>query len=110
MSRHRLCILLSVILEGSVAAVSSAVAHVHHGNDGPSVSWYPMDCCHEGDCHPVSRIESRPDGLLMTTDDGTTLLVSALKARRPSPDSRWHVCFGAQEVHEVLCIFEPPNS
>jgi hypothetical protein len=46
----------------------------------------------------------------MTTDDGTTLWVSAQKARWPSRDGRWHICFDEHEVHEVLCVFEPPNS
>jgi hypothetical protein len=102
--------LAMLILAGSIAMFSSAGAHEHHGSDGISVDWYPRDCCHDGDCHPVSRIQSRPDGLLITTEDGTTLLVSSQKIRRPSHDSRWHVCFGAHEVHDVLCIFEPASS
>jgi hypothetical protein len=101
---------LLVFVAGGTAALSSAVAHVHHDADGSSVSWYPSDCCHDGDCHPVSRIQNLPAGLLMTTEDGTTLLVSSLKARRPSHDSRWHICFGSHEVHDVLCIFEPASS
>jgi hypothetical protein len=101
---------LLILAAGCVATLSSALAHVHHDTDGSSVTWYPSDCCHEGDCHPVSRIQNLPAGLLMTTEDGTTLLVSSRKARRPSLDSRWHVCFGSHEVHDVLCIFEPASS
>jgi len=93
-----------------VAAISSAFAHVHHSSDGSTVSWYPRECCSDGDCHPVSRIRAWSDGLLMTTEDGTTLFVSASNSRRPSRDSRWHVCFGAHENPAVLCVFEPPNS
>ncbi len=94
----------------AVAALSPALAHVHHSTDGSSVTWYPRDCCNGGDCHPVSRIRAWSDGLLMTTEDGTTLFVSPSKARRPSLDGRWHVCFGASENPALLCIFEPPNS
>jgi hypothetical protein len=105
--RHLSALLL---VAGAVASLPSAVAHVHHGSDGSAVSWYPSECCHDGDCHPVARMQIRPDGLLMTTDDGTTILVNPLKVRRPSLDGRWHVCFGAAEVHDVNCIFEPLNS
>ena len=98
------------VMTACIAAVSPTYAHVHHSPDGTSVSWYPMDCCHDGDCHPVSRIRVRSDGLLMTTEDGATLFVNPSKARRPSRDGRWHVCYGAAENPAVLCVFEPPNS
>jgi hypothetical protein len=101
---------LLVLMTASVAAVSPAFAHVHHSPDGSTVSWYPRDCCSDGDCHPVSRISAWSDGLLMTTEDGTTLFVDPSKLRRQSHDGRWHVCFGAQENPVVLCVFEPPSS
>jgi hypothetical protein len=94
----------------SVAAISFASAHVHHGADGSSVSWYPRDCCHDGDCHPVSHLQTLPNGFLMTTEDGTTLFVTSQKLRRQSHDSRWHICFGSHEYVDVLCVFEPPGS
>jgi hypothetical protein len=99
-----------LLVAACIAAVSPVGAHVHHGPDGRSVSWYPADCCHDGDCHPVSRIRAWSDGLLMTTEDGTTLFVNPAKARRPSRDGRWHVCYGAGENPSIHCVFEPPES
>lgn len=94
----------------AVAAGHPATAHVHVGPEGTTTSWYPHDCCHDGDCHPVSELKAFGDGLVMTTDDGTTLFVPLRSARRPSLDSRWHVCFDPGEKPAILCIFEPPNA
>jgi hypothetical protein len=103
-------ILLGPTLTAYIAAFSPASAHVHHSPDGTSVNWYPTECCHDGDCHPASRVQALADGFLMTTEDGTTLFVNSQKLRRQSLDNRWHVCFGPGEFPAVLCIFEPPNS
>jgi len=102
--------LLMPLMLAGIAPSSPAGAHVHHSANGSPVNWYPRDCCHDGDCHPVLRVESASDGLLMTTEDGVTLFVNPAKSRRPSLDSRWHVCFGAGEDPSVFCVFEPPNS
>jgi hypothetical protein len=110
MRKLGLLALISWTFAGAIATSMSATAHIHRGSDGSVENWYPSECCHNGDCHPVSRIQDRPDGFLMTTDDGTTLWVGFQRARRPSHDSRWHVCFGSHEVHEVVCVFEPPGS
>ncbi len=108
--RSVLSVVLVSIMTACVTASSPASAHVHHSAEGSTISWYPIDCCHDGDCHPVARVRVLSSGLLMTTEDGTTLFVNSGKARRPSLDSRWHVCFGANENPDVRCIFEPPNS
>jgi hypothetical protein len=110
LSRSAFATLPGLAMTACIAAVSPACAHVHHSPDGASVNWYPMDCCHGGDCHPVSRIRTWADGLLITTEDGTTLFVNSSKVRRPSNDGRWHVCYGGAENPAILCIFEPPNS
>jgi hypothetical protein len=102
--------LLGPILTAYTAVFSPASAHVHHSPDGTSVNWYPIECCHDGDCHPASRVQALSDGFLMTTEDGTTLFVNSQKLRRQSLDNRWHVCFGSGEYPAVLCIFEPPSS
>lgn len=94
----------------AAAAGLPATAHVHLGPDGTTTSWYPRDCCHDGDCHPVSELKALGDGLVMTTEDGTRLFVPSQSARRPSLDSRWHVCFDPGEKPAILCIFEPPNA
>jgi hypothetical protein len=95
-----------------LATYSPVSAHVHHSADGGSVRWYPRECCHDGDCHPVSRIQPAAEGLLMTTEDGFTFLVNPRNLRRPSLDSHWHVCVTFDELNNpaVLCIFEPPSS
>jgi hypothetical protein len=103
-------IVLVAMSAAGIAAVTSARAHIHHSPDGTSVNWYPGDCCHEHDCHPVSRIHTLSDGFLMTTEEGTTLFVDAMRWRRPSQDSRWHICFGAGREPVVHCVFAPPNA
>ncbi|HWL20763.1 MAG TPA: hypothetical protein VNS33_13910 [Bradyrhizobium sp.] len=108
--RAALAALLMPLMVAGIAPLSPAGAHVHHSADGSAISWYPRDCCHDGDCHPVLRVQSASGGLLMTTEDGVTLFVNAATSRRPSRDSRWHVCFGAGEDPSVFCVFEPPNS
>jgi len=108
--RSIFAIVLLPVLAACIAAVSAARAHVHHSPDGSSVSWYPGDCCHDRDCHPVSRIRTLSDGFLMTTEEGTTLFVNATRWRRPSQDSRWHVCFGAGQEPVVHCVFAPPDA
>jgi hypothetical protein len=108
--RSIFAIVLAAIAAGCLAVVSAARAHVHRSPDGTAVNWYPGDCCHDGDCHPVSRIRVVSDGFWMTTEEGTTLFVNALRWRRPSQDDRWHVCFGAGDNPSPHCVFEPPNS
>jgi hypothetical protein len=101
---------LAATVTACIALATSARAHLHHSPDGTTVNWYPGDCCHDGDCHPVLRIRPVSDGFLMTTEDGITLFVSASRWRRPSQDDRWHVCFGAGDNPAAHCVFEPPNS
>lgn len=93
-----------------IIAAIPAGAHVHYDRDGTRVDWYPYECCHDGDCHPVSRLKSLADGFVMTTENGAMLFVPAHMVRRPSLDGRWHVCFDASEKPAILCVFEPPNS
>ena len=64
-----------------------------HVESGEAVSWYPHDCCHDGDCRPVRQIVRTPHGLWMTTVDGQTVLVGPNNRRLPSRDLRWHVYY-----------------
>jgi hypothetical protein len=91
------------------AAYFPAVAHEHKSAAG-RVSWYPHECCHDGDCRPVMRVRSLRDGFLMTTEDGMTLFIGSQLSRRQSLDNRWHVCVGVGEYPPVVCVFEPPGS
>ena len=100
-----------------VLALSSASdvvrAHTHNSAEGTAISWYPIDCCHDGDCRPVSRVVRAPHGLWMTTVDGQTVLVGPNNRRLPSRDMRWHVCINhdIEAVPDTIrCVFEPPDS
>jgi hypothetical protein len=103
-------LLRTPLLMLSVIGLSSAAAHVHRSEDRSMVSWYPKECCRDGDCRPVTRVQKQQDGFLLTTEDGATLYVSSSSVRRYSLDNRWHVCFGAYEEHRVVCVFEPGAS
>ena len=84
-----------------------------HVESGEAVSWYPHDCCHDGDCRPVRQIVRTPHGLWMTTVDGQTVLVGPNNRRLPSRDLRWHVCITPDieaEPDTIRCVFEPPDS
>src|SRR5204862_40648 len=82
--------------------------------DGHQVDWYPRECCHEGDCRPVASIAPDSQGLWMTLVDGYTVFVGPRDNRRPSLDTRWHVCVGVDDVDNITpritCIFEPGNA
>jgi hypothetical protein len=106
-SRRGKWVALRAMLAACIAVAIPARAHIHHSQDGTSVSWYPLDCCHDGDCHPVAQIKPLVDGFVMTTEDGATLFVPLRKPRRQSLDGRWHVCFDPSEKPAILCIFEP---
>lgn len=90
-----------------------AWAHSHKSPDGRTTSWYPHECCHDGDCRPVTSIRPAPHGLWMTTVDGQTVLVGPDNRRLPSRDTRWHVCINPdiEAVPDTIrCVFEPPDS
>src|SRR5436190_14604091 len=57
------------------AFTAPAKPHTHVDPDGQQVSWYPRECCHEGDCRPVVSIAPDPSGLWMTLMDGYTVFV-----------------------------------
>jgi hypothetical protein len=89
-----------------------ARSHIHTEADGPTVSWYPHDCCHDGDCRPVARVWHAPNGLWMETVDGKTVLIGPKEKRQSSKDMRWHICIAPDDTDtpKIRCIFEPPNS
>jgi len=95
------------------AISGGADAHSHKNPDGTTTSWYPMECCHDGDCRPVVKIVRAPHGLWMTTVDGNTVLVGPSNRRLPSRDQRWHICINndIEAVPDTIrCVFEPPDS
>jgi hypothetical protein len=113
LSSVRSAAIVICIAIGLPAALSRSVeSHTHHDSDGTTVSWYPHECCHQGDCRPVIRVQRGPEGLWMTTSDGLTVLVGPRDARRASRDMRWHLCIAPDdtETQKIRCVFEPPNS
>ena len=107
----RRCPANSLIVAGAMV-IGSLVghAHTHHDADGSTVDWYPQECCGDGDCQPVATLKSAPQGLWLTTVDGQTVLIGPRDQRRPSGDTRWHVCLVAGERDyppQIACIFEP---
>lgn len=95
-----------------IATADSAWTHVHTNEDGTTVSWYPIECCHSGDCRPVASIRQSRQGQWMTTVDGVTILTGPRDEHRLSKDTRWHICIGRDDTDTpfVRCIFEPANS
>jgi len=104
---------LALLLLCSVA-LGPAVAHVHKNRDGSTVTWYPKECCNDGDCRPVATIQRAKKGLWLTTVDGYTILVGDDETLRASRDTRWHVCLGPLDVKShaptITCIFAPISS
>ncbi len=110
-SRWALSILLAagwaVALVSALAqSVRPALAH----------SWYPHECCNDGDCAPVESATwvvpaggGRPQ-LRVSTKLGTATVPDNLP-RRPSHDGRMHACIIYDEFGEksVLCLFVPPS-
>ena len=94
--------------------LQSADGNTHtHSDPAGTVSWYPHECCHDGDCRPVTQVQRAPHGLWMTTVDGATVLVGPSDRRLPSGDARWHVCINADielQTDKIICVFEPSNS
>jgi hypothetical protein len=61
------------------------------------------------------RVQSARNGLWLTTVDGFTVLIGPNQVRRPSQDTRWHVCLGGDDLdpsatETITCVFEPPHS
>jgi hypothetical protein len=94
---------LRLALALAICGVGTAQAH----------SWYPHECCHDDDCAPVDNVLSVPDldGIYVTSKHGSAL-VPASFPRRPSPDSRMHVCLRKAPggTHKLICVFMPPES
>ena len=94
-------------------SVQLSFAHVHHDPDGEIVSWYPKDCCGNGDCKPVTAVQRVGAGIWLKTADGTAMFVGSQEPRQPSHDSRWHICVRFDHDAQTLvlhCVFEPKGT
>jgi hypothetical protein len=103
---------LSAICIAVLFAQPSAKGHIHTEPDGSTVSWYPHECCHDGDCRPVVSVQNAANGLWMRTVDGQTVLIGPSDPRRSSKDMRWHICIAPDDTGtpKIRCVFEPPST
>jgi hypothetical protein len=106
---QRLVFGVAILALGALAG--PAASHVHVNKDGSKTSWYPHECCNDGDCRPVASVTRTEHGFWLTTVDGHTVLVGRSEVRRSSKDMRWHICIGppdaVSDVPVVTCIFAP---
>lgn len=75
-------------------------------------SWYDPECCSGKDCRPAKDVVVRDDGsIVITTEDGISVIVPPSLPRRQSHDNKWHVCpYPSSElVLRARCVYEPGN-
>ncbi len=70
-------------------------------------SWYPIACCSDRDCHPLSEangqtVEESPAGWKLW--DGRIIARGAAKV---SPDQQFHLCETPSK--SIICFFAPPG-
>jgi len=89
--------LLKIVLLALMILVYAIAAQAH--------SWYPRECCGEGDCKIVDtpKMERKPEGYLINGQ------IVPFDRVRPSPDGEWHICSG-QISSFIFCVFEPKGS
>lgn len=76
-------------------------------------SWYPNECCSEGDCSPADALFIDSHGDTIVTAGMSRLIVPHGFHFRPSPDNRIHICFSrsrTEDVTPVYCVFVPGQS
>jgi hypothetical protein len=81
--------------------------------DASAHSWYPHECCDDRDCAPVEEIHRLSDHSEVVVVSGLQIFVPVDFPRRPSPDSKIHVCFdfdGDSQIYRARCYFVPPTS
>ena len=97
----------------SALVIACAVSWAHsHVDERNKVTWYPIECCHDGDCRPAEQLKHAAGGEWFRTIDGVTILADQRVERRTSVDGRWHICIGVDDTETpfVRCIFEPSSS
>jgi hypothetical protein len=100
--------LIALIFVTATAIALPGKPHAH--------SWYPNECCHDGDCAPVDKVDrlapasGKASPLIVTTRHGTAVVPSTLPIQQ-SKDHRMHACMrpSLYEGMGVICIFMPPD-
>jgi hypothetical protein len=62
-------------------------------------SWYPNECCHDIDCHPIACSELQIDGKSASWRGHG-------RQAMPSPDNSCHICIHG---NLVTCVFIPEH-
>ncbi len=76
-------------------------------------SWYPHECCSDGDCSPADAVFVDAHGETIVITGMSRLVVPHGFPIRSSPDNRVHICFSrsnTEEVTPIYCIFAPGHS
>lgn len=115
-----LMILLAASIMTFLAALFSGASQAHY--------WYDELCCAANDCAEVIEQKDHPDGWLMTTKHGTTLVPINMpkgeewREKENKYDGKTHVCmrrhYGGGDMHDssepappggmvFLCIYRP---
>ena len=87
---------------GVVLAAPAALAH----------SWYPHECCGEGDCAPAESVVQQDDGSWRVTAHGMVAVIPRDFHWRRSPDAAVHVCIRKLRsgAEYVVCAFRAPGT
>ena len=94
MARSSLWLFASIL---TVVGYANASAH----------DWYPISCCSDRDCHPLSEesgetVTEFPEGWKLW--DGRIIQRGLAKL---SPDRRFHLCETPSKA--IICFFAPPG-
>jgi hypothetical protein len=97
---------LSILVAAGLLAGAGMVfpAHTH--------SWYPRECCSDGDCMPADGIERDARGDMQVIVGRRRIWVPDGFAVRPSADHQIHICFHVDDYKFLmpLCLFMPAQS
>lgn len=81
--------------------VTSTRLHAHQASTG---MWYPMSCCHEGDCAEILKEVKLPSGdMEITTEKGTAVFPKGFP-EKSSEDLQSHACFDPT-TKRPICLY-----
>jgi hypothetical protein len=98
-------VLFAPILMAAFAALTeTSPAYAH--------SWYPLECCAEGDCMAADRILPGRDGDRFVVAGRLRVWIPRGFVARTSADEKIHICIFRGEFNMPMprCLFLPPQS
>jgi hypothetical protein len=104
MAKRRLVAIATAlgVLATAPPSVPDALAH----------SWYPRECCGDGDCAPADSVVHQDDGSWLVTAHGMVAVIPRDYPNwRRSPDAAVHVCIRKMRsgAEYVVCAFRAPG-